>query len=166
MQTRKVRHQAKGGFCAAGRGTALLSTRARRPATGLSLTARASTSVFVAPRKFRPNALVLPYTGAKLQPRFDAQLVAWTIPVPRNVNAPSKRRPPAGPDGKTLLAQAKPIDDALIGRLRATAYARDLVLEKVDGAGSTEQSEKAVYVVNRTGDDDSRVVADVTLIHK
>ena len=86
--------------------------------------------------------------------------------MPRNVNAPSKRRPPAGPDGKTLLAQAKPIDDALIGRLRATAYARDLVLEKVDGAGSTEQSEKAVYVVNRTGDDDSRVVADVTLIHK
>lgn len=70
------------------------------------------------------------------------------------------------PEEKLLLAQALPIEDELIGRLRQTVYARDLVFEKVDDAASGGQGEKAVYIVNRTGDDDSRVVADVTLIHK
>ncbi len=63
-----------------------------------------------------------------------------------------------------LMAQNLP--DSLVGRLRSTVYARDLVFEKVDETTAGERKEKAVYVVNRTGDSDSRLVVDVTLKHR
>jgi hypothetical protein len=70
---------------------------------------------------------------------------------------------------KTLLVLANPkIDDAAVGILR-TAYARDLVIEKVDektAADKSEKKENAVYVVNPNGGSASRVVADVQLEHK
>jgi len=78
---------------------------------------------------------------------------------------PTQPAPPQQEE-KLLMAQAMPIDDSLIGQVRETVYARDLVFEKVDDTASGGQGEKAIYIVNRTGDDDSRVIADVTLIHK
>jgi hypothetical protein len=57
------------------------------------------------------------------------------------------------------------IEDATVGRLRKT-YARDLIVEKVDDNGSGDQKEKATYVVNPTGSAESRVVADIELVHK
>jgi hypothetical protein len=61
------------------------------------------------------------------------------------------------------------IDDATVGRLR-NAYARDLVLEKIDESGSGDANagpkEKSVYVVNPSGAADSRVVADILLVHQ
>jgi hypothetical protein len=59
-----------------------------------------------------------------------------------------------------------PVDDALVGRLRNQAYARDLVFEKVDDSTPGDKKEKAVYVVNSTGSPESRLVADVTLKHQ
>ena len=59
-----------------------------------------------------------------------------------------------------------PVDDALVGRLRNQAYARDLVFEKVDDSTPGDKKEKAVYVVNPTGSPESRLVADVTLKHQ
>ena len=62
-------------------------------------------------------------------------------------------------------AAMRPIDDAVVGRLR-NVYARDLVIEKVDDDVPGPRKEKAVYVVNPTGSADSRVVADIRLINR
>ncbi|MGA2266834.1 MAG: DUF4384 domain-containing protein [Bryobacteraceae bacterium] len=70
------------------------------------------------------------------------------------------------PPKHLLMASLTPMDDALVGRLRNQVLARDLVFEKVDEATPGEKKEKAVYVVNRTGSPESRLVADVTLKHQ
>jgi hypothetical protein len=81
------------------------------------------------------------------------------------------QKPKAKPrpdDGKILLAQAN-IQDTMISRMRAV-YSRDLIIEKVDESKAPPPSapakEKAVYVVNPSHSTDSRVVADISLIHK
>jgi hypothetical protein len=70
---------------------------------------------------------------------------------------------------KQLLASAAPIDDGAVGRLR-NAYASDLVIEKVDentpANAPGDKKETAVYVVNPSGSSDSRVVADIQLVHQ
>ncbi|HUG82766.1 MAG TPA: DUF4384 domain-containing protein [Bryobacterales bacterium] len=100
------------------------------------------------------------------QPQEDLEELIYSLQTAPGAQSPAE--PAKTPGGeKLLMAQALPVDDALIGRLREEVYARDLVFEKVDdteAAGS--QGEKAVYIVNRTGSDDSRVVADVTLVHR
>jgi hypothetical protein len=65
---------------------------------------------------------------------------------------------------KVMMASAAFSND-VIGRLR-TAYARDLIVEKVDDEQPGPKREKAVYAVNPSGSADSRVVADVTLKHQ
>ena len=71
---------------------------------------------------------------------------------------------PATEKPKVLMASAAFSDD-VIGKLRS-AYARDLIVEKVDDEQAGPKNEKAVYAVNPTGSADSRVVADVTLKHQ
>jgi hypothetical protein len=73
---------------------------------------------------------------------------------------------PNEPPKQLLTANLSPVDDALVGRLRNQAYARDLVFEKVDDATPGDKKEKAVYVVNPTGSPESRLVVDVTLKHR
>jgi hypothetical protein len=68
-----------------------------------------------------------------------------------------------------VMSASVHFDDAMIDRLRGSA--RDLVVEKVDAgtpsdSSSADQKETAVYVVNRTGSSDSRLVADMHLVHK
>ena len=65
---------------------------------------------------------------------------------------------------KVMMASAAFSND-VIGRLR-TAYARDLIVEKVDDEQLGPKREKAVYAVNPSGSADSRVVADLTLKHQ
>jgi len=65
---------------------------------------------------------------------------------------------------KVMMASAAFSDD-VIGKLR-TAYARDLIVEKVDDEQPGPKREKAVYAVNPSGSADSRVVADITLKHQ
>jgi hypothetical protein len=83
---------------------------------------------------------------------------------------------PAAPNGaepvqgKTLYAFADTrIDDRTVGMLRTT-YSRDLVIEKVDestvSSGPAQKKETAVYVVNPSGSRDSRLVADLELVHR
>jgi hypothetical protein len=67
---------------------------------------------------------------------------------------------------KLLSAEARPLGDPLVGRLRSEVYARDLVFEKVDESTPGEKKENAVYVLNRTGSPDSRLVADFVLKHQ
>jgi hypothetical protein len=79
-----------------------------------------------------------------------------------------KSKPAAGPKAhpeaqKKLLVAS--IDDDVVGRLRNT-YARDLIVEKVDENTPGDKKEKAVYIVNPTGSQDSRVIADLRLVHE
>ncbi len=67
---------------------------------------------------------------------------------------------------KVLSAQAGPLGEPLIGRLRSEVYSRDLVFEKVDESTPGDKKENAVYVVNGTGSPDSRLVADFVLKHQ
>jgi len=72
----------------------------------------------------------------------------------------------SGGKNKTLLAVNSPgIDDATVGILRTT-NSRDLVIEHVDERTPGEKKETAVYVVNPAGRPDSRVVADLALVHQ
>jgi hypothetical protein len=67
---------------------------------------------------------------------------------------------------KQLATGAEPeITDATVGRLRK-AYARDLIIERVTPDTPGEKKETAVYVVNPKGSSSSRVVADLTLMHR
>lgn len=77
---------------------------------------------------------------------------------------------PARPRREPLLMAQAQIPESAVGNLRRV-YARDLIIEQVndeaapakDAAG---RKEKAVYVVNPSGSPDSRVVADIRLIHR
>ena len=72
---------------------------------------------------------------------------------------------PSSEPPKTLIAQAS-FGDPLIDRLHSAVFARDLVFEKVDDSTPGEKKENAVYVLNRTGSPDSRLVADLVLKHQ
>ncbi len=78
--------------------------------------------------------------------------------------APAEKAAPA--PAKVLMAQNRiDIGDPLVNRLR-TAYARDLIIEKVDQTASPAAKENAVYVVNTATGDNSRVIADIVLLHR
>ena len=86
---------------------------------------------------------------------------------------PAGEAQPAGqPPMKKMISLANVhIDDATLGRLR-NASTRDLIVEHVDAstpadAGTNgDRKETAVYVVNPTGGSDSRLIADLHLVHK
>jgi len=99
---------------------------------------------------------------------FSRQPVADLEEIIYSLTGGQKPTAPARPDGgKTLLAMAN-IKDGTIDRLR-NVYSRDLIIEKVDETKASPPSapakEKAVYVVNPSKSADSRLVADITLIH-
>lgn len=75
--------------------------------------------------------------------------------------------PPAQENApKQQMLMAKNVPDSVVADLRNVMYARDLVFEKVDDTTAGDRKEKAVYVVNRTGDSDSRLVVNITLKHR
>ena len=71
------------------------------------------------------------------------------------------------PKGMIMMASVR-IDDDVVGRLHANT--RDLIVEHVDSAtpadSSGDKKETAVYVVNPSGSPDSRLVADLHLVHQ
>jgi hypothetical protein len=75
------------------------------------------------------------------------------------------KTPAEGADKPKVLMASAAFSDATIDRLR-TAYARDLIIEKVDDDQPGSKKEKAVYAVNPKGGTDARVVADITLRHE
>lgn len=69
------------------------------------------------------------------------------------------------PEASPALIRAS-INDAEIGRLRLS-YSRDLIVEAVEpSTPGVDKKESAVYVVNPTGKSDSKLVADLLLVHK
>jgi hypothetical protein len=91
------------------------------------------------------------------QPEPDLEGLIYSLG--QNSSAPAETQKP-----KMLLATTAFSDD-VIGKLR-NAYARDLIVEKVDDEQAGPKKEKAIYAVNPSGTADSRVVADVTLKHQ
>jgi hypothetical protein len=91
------------------------------------------------------------------QPEPDLEGLIYSLG--QKSTAPTEAQKP-----KMLLASAA-FNDDVIGKLR-NAYARDLIIEKVDDDQAGPKKEKAVYAVNPSGTADSRVVADVTLRHQ
>jgi hypothetical protein len=63
------------------------------------------------------------------------------------------------------LIMAVNIPNTTVDRMRE-AYGRDLIIERVDPGTGGDKKETAVYVVNPTGSADSRVVADLHLVHQ
>jgi hypothetical protein len=98
------------------------------------------------------------------QPVADFEDLIYSLKNGKKTAAPD---PQARPD-KTLIV-ATSIGDSTIDRMRQT-YARDLIIETVSpgtAASTPEQKqETAVYVVNPSGSADSRVVADIQLVHQ
>jgi hypothetical protein len=94
-------------------------------------------------------------------PEPDLENLIYSLQGPK---AKPVSEPAAAPQPKPLVADLR-IDDATVGLLR-NAYARDLIVEKVDENSPGDKKEKAVYVVNPTGSSDSRVVADIVLVHQ
>jgi hypothetical protein len=97
------------------------------------------------------------------QPEPDLEKIVYSLQGGAAAPAPKKEDTAKG---KPLLVMASAkIDDMTVGRLRNT-YSRDLVIEKVDENTPGARKEDAVYVVNPTGSSDSRVVADLQLVHQ
>ena len=81
----------------------------------------------------------------------------------------SNKKPAANPEsaprGDKNLIMAANIGDPVVDHLR-TGYARDLIIETVNTTAPGEKRDTAVYVVNPTGSPESRVVADIKLVHQ
>ena len=75
---------------------------------------------------------------------------------------------PAAPKTFQVAGLIRPIDDALVGKVRDPLIARDLVFEKVDDSkpGPSQQKETAVYVVNKNAGPNGKVIVDLKLEHK
>jgi hypothetical protein len=71
---------------------------------------------------------------------------------------------------KYMMTASVDIPESVVGHLHDT-YTRDLIVEKVDDKtpddkSSANKKENAVYVVNPSGSSDSRVVAEINLVHQ
>ena len=93
------------------------------------------------------------------EPNLDRMIYSLTS----NPSDPNQKQAPVT---KTLLvANNSGVDDSTVGALRSV-HSRDLKIEKVDERTPGEKKENAVYVVNPSGSADSRVVADLLLVHQ
>ena len=97
----------------------------------------------------------------KPEPSLEHLIYSLGTPETAPASAPAEPKP----QPKLLSADAS-LGDPLIGQLHNEVYARDLVFEKVDESTPGDKKENAVYVLNRTGSPDSRLVADFVLKHE
>jgi hypothetical protein len=99
------------------------------------------------------------------QPQPDLEKLIYSLSQ-RQGAAPTPAPETAAPAAKTLLAENFiRINDDVVDQLR-NAYARDLIIEKVDEETPGPRKEKAVYAVAASRERDSRVVVDVNLNHQ
>ena len=105
----------------------------------------------------------------KPEKNFEDLIYNFTQPEAQPVKpaAGAPVRPPA-PKTFQVAGLIRPIDDALVGKVRDRLIARDLVFEKVDDSkpGPAQQKETAVYVVNKNAGPNGKVIVDLKLEHK
>jgi hypothetical protein len=86
------------------------------------------------------------------------------------INSPTQPAPQDSKPNKQLqLAQLiRPIDDQLVGSVRSSMMARDLVFEKVDDSKplSPERKETAAYIINKNPAPDAKLIVDLSLKHR
>ena len=97
-------------------------------------------------------------------PEPDLEKIVYSLQGSKAKPVSQPAEPSPQPAGQVLMASAA-IDNSMVGHLRET-YARDLIVEKITEDTPGDRKEKAVYVVNPSGSSDSRVVADLLLVHK
>ena len=107
----------------------------------------------------------------KPEKNFEDLIYSVTEPAAAPSVKPAAGAPPApARPNKTfqMAGLARPIDDAVVGRVRGDLIARDLVFEKVDDSkpSPTQQKETAVYVVNKNAGPNGTVLVDLKLEHK
>lgn len=95
-------------------------------------------------------------------PEPDLENLVYSLQKPKSKPAAEPAAP--APQPKALVADFH-VNDSMVGLLRTT-YARDLIIEKASDDASAPAKEKSVYVVNPSGSADSRVVADIVLVHR
>src|ERR1039458_8426139 len=98
-----------------------------------------------------------------LQPESDLESMIYSLQGKKK--AAASAAPEAPVQSSKALIVAVNISNAAVDRMRS-AYTRDLIIEKVDPNPPGDKKETAVYVVNPTGIADSRVVADLHLVHQ
>lgn len=110
------------------------------------------------------------------KPEANFEDLIYTVNTPAAPARPATQKKVAAaapPAQKNLQVSAliRPIDDALVGKVRNELVARDLVFEKVDdskpaAAAPSKQPETAVYVVNKHAGPNGKVIVDLKLEHK
>jgi len=101
-----------------------------------------------------------------LQPEADLEGMIYSLQGKKKPASPAAvvGSDPPVQSSKELIMAAN-ISNTAVDRMR-NVYARDLIIEKVDENTPGDKKETAVYVVNPTGSADSRVVADLHLVHQ
>jgi len=99
-----------------------------------------------------------------LQPENDLESIIYTLQSRKKPAAAAAATDAPLQSSKELIVAAN-ISNSAVDRMRA-AWSRDLIIEKVDPNTNGDKKETAVYVVNPTGSADSRVVADLHLVHQ
>jgi hypothetical protein len=99
------------------------------------------------------------------EPEADLETMIYSLQGKNKAAAAPAQQPQSPVHSSKELIMAANISNSAVDRMRAT-YARDLIIEKVDPATPGDKKETAVYVVNPTGNADSRVVADLHLVHQ
>lgn len=86
----------------------------------------------------------------------------------RPTAAPTPEAPKPADDGTRIMlaSNQREVDDQVIAGIRQKVYSRDLVFEKVEEDEQEPDWTKAVYVVDKDGSSDARIVADVKLEHR
>jgi hypothetical protein len=97
-----------------------------------------------------------------LHPESDLESMIYSLQSKKKAAAAA---PEAPVQSSKELIVADNISNSAVDRMRE-AYSRDLIIEKVDPSTPGDKKETAVYVVNPTGSADSRVVADLHLVHQ
>jgi hypothetical protein len=97
------------------------------------------------------------------QPEADLESMIYSLQRQKKAAAAAASEAPVQSSKELILAGN--ISNTAVDRMRAV-YARDLIIEKVDPNTPGDKKETAVYVVNPSGSADSRVVADLHLVHQ
>src|ERR1019366_1979980 len=98
-----------------------------------------------------------------LEPESDLESMIYSLQGKKKAAASPAQEAPV--QSSKALIVAVNISNAAVDRMRS-AYTRDLIIEKVDPNTPGDKIETAVYVVNPTGIANSRVVADLHLVHQ
>jgi hypothetical protein len=64
------------------------------------------------------------------------------------------------------MAQANPIDDAIVGRMRDRMLSRDLQFEKYEGPAQDGKPETMTYAATKDKSPDAWLFVDLKFIHK